>query len=175
MAIILNEYRSLFIREPDKPDSRMYFDRKERVFTDGLDHDRTYLVPVPQVGKIDVCTEYLELKGISVSSRDAFGDEFSYMEHIWSITDNDEKLDEEMEQYVKDFVLSMMADWIKKNSLENMKISYQSFDNSILELNKIREGIYGMNNDQCRLREYFYSVQVEKEKLDEELYKLKTH
>ena len=175
MAIILKNYRSLFIREPDEPECRMYFDRKERVFTDGLDRDRAFLVPVPQIGKTDICTEYLELKGISVSSKDAFDDESSYMQYIWSITEKDEGLDEEMEQYAADFVLSMMADWIKKNSLENMKISYQSFDHSIFELKKIREGIYGKNNDQCRLEEYFYSIQEEKEKLDEELYKLKTH
>ncbi len=174
MAIILSNYYSLFIRLPEEPERETYFDKEQRIFTESRDNcGQAYLVPIPQAAKTDICAEYLEMRGITAKNKDDFEDEVAYMEYMWSIAEQAGELDEEMEGYVRDHIMNMMIDWIKKYSLENMKINYQTFDYSILKLEKNDIGANILDNDQARLREFFFAVQAEKEELDEELYKLR--
>ena len=173
MAIILNEHRSKFIRYADEEKRKWYFSIRDRVFIESeAEQDNALFVPVPTVSVNSILAEYLQLIGIAVENREDFSDESSCFEYLHSIA-NKAGLDEAMDQYVSDYVSNLMVDWIKTYSLKNIKISYQVYDISTHELPQIRPGVYGADNDLCRLEDFFYSVQIEKEKLDEELYRLK--
>lgn len=173
MAIILNEHRSKFIRNGDEKEQKWYFSIRDRRFVESENkQDNTLLVPVPTVSVNSILEEYLLLIGLTIGKREDYSDEFSYFEHLHSIAAK-VGLDDEMDQYVGDYVSDLMNDWIKQYSLENMKISLQMYDLSTHELHEIRPGLYGVNREIEYLKDFFYSVQIEKEKLDEELYRLK--